>query len=248
MTRILFLFVFCIVLPCAASAQLVITEVMYDLAEGSDSGREWIEVLNTSGAVVDLTAWKVFENGTNHKISGGSAVQPGTYAVIADNAEKFRADWPSFTGVVFDSAFSLSNDGEALSLRSGALVDVDSVSYSTDLGGKGTGDSLQLTGGIFAPGMPTPGAGIPSSGLVRSPEKTTKSATAKKTASNPVFEIVGDPEPASDFVFSPTPPQQPSVIWWASPILLAGLASGGIVVARMYKRDEWEIEEMTETR
>ena len=39
--------------PCAAFAQVVFTEVMYDLPSGSDSGREWVEVFNAGAAPVD---------------------------------------------------------------------------------------------------------------------------------------------------------------------------------------------------
>src|SRR4051812_46838445 len=98
-----------ILTPCFAFAQVVITEIMYDLPTGSDSGREWIEIYNAGSESVKLTGWKLFENSTNHKISavsGGDALLPSSYTVIADNAEKFKADWPQFSGQLFDSTFS----------------------------------------------------------------------------------------------------------------------------------------------
>ncbi|MCR4281332.1 MAG: lamin tail domain-containing protein, partial [Candidatus Kaiserbacteria bacterium] len=48
-------------LPFTASAQVVISEIMYDLETGSDSGREWVEVFNSGGSSVNLTDWKVSE-------------------------------------------------------------------------------------------------------------------------------------------------------------------------------------------
>ncbi|MEK7071654.1 MAG: lamin tail domain-containing protein, partial [Patescibacteria group bacterium] len=50
------------------SGALVINEIMYDLKNGSDDGREWIEVYNNSDASVDLSTFKFFEADTNHKI------------------------------------------------------------------------------------------------------------------------------------------------------------------------------------
>lgn len=160
--KALLLFTAVLFAPVSVSAQVVISEIMYDLAEGSDSGREWIEVYNESSAAVDLTEWKVFENNSNHGINavGASSLQPGMYAVIADNAEKFKIDHPSYSGLLLDSAFSLNNSGETLTLRccGKELTDKDSVSYSSDLGATGDGASLSRAGASFVPTDPTPGS------------------------------------------------------------------------------------------
>jgi len=144
--------------PLFASAQ--ITEVMYDL-EGSDDGREWIEVRNTGTEALDLSGWRFFENNTNHAIAivSGGAIPPGGYAVIADNSSKFLADWPGFSGVLYDSVFSLINSGELLILRDSSLADVDTLTYDTSIGAAGDGMSLQKEGnGAWVPRDPTPGA------------------------------------------------------------------------------------------
>ena len=154
-----------LVFPFGVSAQVVISEIMYDLEEGSDSGREWIEVFNSGSGSVTLTDWRLFEGETNHKISAHTAsesVPSGGYAVVADNPTKFLADWPGFSGLLFDSAFSLSNSGESLILRNGDLVDKDSISYTTDMGASGNGDSLHRTSSganTFQAMLPTPGSG-----------------------------------------------------------------------------------------
>ena len=88
-------------------AQVVITEIMYDL-EGSDTGREWVEVQNVSAQAIDFSLWRFFEGETNHKIEvvqGDAIISPGSYAVLADNSEKFKADWPQFSGTIFNSSF-----------------------------------------------------------------------------------------------------------------------------------------------
>jgi hypothetical protein len=249
MTRAFLLFSFTLFVPAFLHAQVVITEIMYDLAEGSDSGREWVEVYNAGGTPVALTAWKVFESGTNHKItavSGGEVLAPGAYALIADNVEKFKVDVPAFSGQLFDSAFSLSNDGETIALRDGKLVESDSVSYTNQIA-NGTGDSLQrLSSDTFDAGMPTPGNPIPDDGLTKAPPKPSKSAAQKNTSVADPIEIIGDADESTPAVaaVATTRPETTSVIWWLAPLFLATIGAGGIVTARAYKRDEWEIEEI----
>jgi len=141
------------------NAQVVISEVMYDI-EGSDSGREWIEVTNTSASSIDISGWKFFENGSNHGLTlftGDANIGSGGSAIIADNPDKFAIDNPSFSGTVFDSSFSLKNTGELLTIRDSDLNDVDSLTYDTELGAGGDGNSLQLVSGTWSALVPTPG-------------------------------------------------------------------------------------------
>lgn len=148
--------------PSFALAGPVISEVMYDL-DGTDTGREWLEIWNNGSEAVDLADWRLFEADTNHKLvmaEGNSTLPPNGFAIIADDSQKFLADWPNFSGVIFDSAFSLSNTGETLILRSPDLVDVDSVTYSNGNGGAGDGLSLQKSGNAWSASAPTPGSGL----------------------------------------------------------------------------------------
>ncbi len=161
------------------SAQVSITEIMYDL-EGSDSGREWLEIFNGSSAGIDLSSWRLFENGTNHTLtefSGGATVPASSYAVIADNAQKFLEDHPSFSGILFDSAFSLSQTGETLILRDGGLADRDTVAYDPAGGGAGDGMSLYKTASGWAAASPTPGGAPLGSGGGGGTSSATSSAS-----------------------------------------------------------------------
>ena len=115
-----------------AYAQVRITEVMYDVP-GTDTGREWLEVHNESGEAVDLSTWKFFEAESNHSLVplGNSMLPAGGYAVIVHTQEKFQADWPSYSGLLFDSVFSLLNTGETLALKDPDGNLVGSFSYSS---------------------------------------------------------------------------------------------------------------------
>jgi len=154
--------------PGITTAQVVISEIMYDL-EGSDTGREWVEVFNTGSTPVPLTEWKLFEADSNHNIiaySGGESLPGGAYAIIADNPAKFLVDRPTYTDALFDSSFSLSNTGETLTLRCCStdenLIDKDSVFYDPGIGAAGDGNTLHRAStqsSSFAAAAPTPGTG-----------------------------------------------------------------------------------------
>ena len=160
--KVIFTFLlFILFLPRSfAMADLEISEIMYDLKSGSDDGREWVEVYNNSDQAVDLSTYKFFEGDVNHKLTlveGSAKTREGEYVVIVSDPIKFKKDWPSFVGNIFDSSFSLSNTGEYL-----AIKDVDKIiteySYNTSLGGAGDGKSLQKINDVWASSLPTPGS------------------------------------------------------------------------------------------
>ncbi|KKR62732.1 hypothetical protein A2643_02580 [Candidatus Nomurabacteria bacterium RIFCSPHIGHO2_01_FULL_39_220] len=143
---------------------LEINEIMYDLKTGSDEDREWVEIYNDSDVPMDLSSFRFFEADTSHKIKlvqGDANVPAKGYAIIAANSVKFKTDWPNFTGIVFDSSFSLSNDGEALMLKDKNLNIIDQYAYWSAFGGAGDGKSLQKitqTGNtVWVAARPTPG-------------------------------------------------------------------------------------------
>lgn len=143
--------------PTSAFAQVIITEIMYDVS-GTDSNREWIEIYNEGSDPVDLADWKLFEANTNHGLvfSGSTVLSPGAYAVIVQKPESFASDWPGVSFVI-DSAFSLGNGGESLEIRRPDGTTSDSASYASSQGAAGDGNSLQKHGGSWLAAGPTPG-------------------------------------------------------------------------------------------
>ncbi len=179
----IYLAVLFFVSPLYVSAQVVITEIMYDVS-GTDTGREWIEVRNVGDQSIDLSLWKLFEAEANHKLTpvSGSSIEPGGYGIIVDNVEKFSTDFPSFSGLLFDSVFSLSNTEETLVLRNGDLVDSDSVTYSSGLGASGDGLSLQKDGNVWKTATPTPGSAFVGGTVSDTTTNTqSQSTTTQKT-------------------------------------------------------------------
>ncbi len=137
---------------------LIISEITYD-PQGSDTSREWIEVYNDTGSGIDLSTWKFNESGTNHSLvasQGGTVIPANGYAVIADNPTKFLLDYPTFSGILFDSSFSLSNSGELIVMKDGNGAQIDSVNYSSAIGGNDDGSTLSFISGSWLRGQATP--------------------------------------------------------------------------------------------
>lgn len=133
-----------LILP-AVSAQVIINEIMYDFP-GSDDNHEWIEIYNAGSETIDLTNWKFYEAETNHKINltaGNWNLSSDGYAVIAEDATAFPADYPDFSGNLFDSSFSLGNAGETIAIKDANGTIIDEVTYNSSLGANGDGKSLE---------------------------------------------------------------------------------------------------------
>src|SRR3989338_3062826 len=144
-------------LPFASAIR--INEIMYDL-NGSDSGREWIEVYNDGSESLNLSAWRFYENGEKHclnLIQGSWSLEAGGYIIIADNSTSFLADNPSYSSTLFDSSFSLLNTGESLALWNGSEY-FSNTTYSSSSGAAGDGNSLQLIDSSWQACLPTPGS------------------------------------------------------------------------------------------
>lgn len=138
---------------------MIINEIMFD-SPGTDTGREWIEIFNNTSSEIDLSSYKFFENSVAHTldlIKGDAKMQSNSYAIIASDANLFIADYPDFSGTLFDSVFSLNNTGEYLALIDANGNKVNEITYSGEIGGKGDGNTLQLNGEILISAKATPG-------------------------------------------------------------------------------------------
>lgn len=144
---------------------IVINEIMYN-PEGADSGNEWVELYNSGTSTVKISEWKFSEGETNHSLSlqgGSDSLESGKYAVIADDANQFKEYYRQFFGSpydgsfsLFDSSFSLNNNGEQISIKNDTLK-TDEVSYIPDWGGNGDGKSIQKFSDVWKGAIPTPG-------------------------------------------------------------------------------------------
>jgi Lamin Tail Domain len=173
-------------LPAAARAQVHITEVMYDAA-GSDQGHEWVEV--AADSAVDLSGWRFTVAGDNHLLSvveGTTSLTAGTIAILSNDPQTFLTDYPTYTGTLFKSSFSLTNTGGTIALKDKKLNVVDSVTYASSNGAAGDGNSLHITNGTLVASAPNPGSLAATRAIVLPPKvsaTTAKKSTSKSTKS-----------------------------------------------------------------
>lgn len=144
---------------CFASVR--VTEIMYDL-EGADSGREWVEIENTGSTAIDLSTYKFFDKDGGHLLrsfgSGTTEIPAGAFMIIADKPDVFLTDHAGFSGLLIDSSFSLTS-AETVGIKNAEGVVIDSIAYTSDLGARGDGNSLQrISASELIASTPTPGS------------------------------------------------------------------------------------------
>jgi len=104
---------------------LSITEIMFN-PEGSDTGREWIELwLNESDGCINITEYRLLEEDTNHHIYSYNNDYTCDYAIIYSDINKFLQYYNYLNDTYFPlykSTFSLSNDGELISIKKEDIV------------------------------------------------------------------------------------------------------------------------------
>lgn len=97
----------------------------------ADKDHQWVEIYNKGEDSVDMENWKFWENEQNHGLSISESsqeqdwlIEPGEYAIIAQNDLYFFEDYPDVTSTVFDSSWStLNKSGEEIGIKSGSGSD-----------------------------------------------------------------------------------------------------------------------------
>jgi hypothetical protein len=226
-THISFFFLIALA-PAFVSAQVVINEVMYN-PQGSDTGREWIELYNEGSSDVTIVAgsgkgsWRVGD-ASNHTLTdpaGGTGRGPlvipaGGYMVLASDPSEFiSGEYAGGSYPVIKSSISLNNTGGTVSLIDGSGTVVDSVSYTKDMGGNDDGTSLQKNslpgqGSAWISALPTPGAANATSQYV-SPSTDTTSDTSSQTTDQTTQTDTTQTTPTSAPVSSYVPPPVPQL-------------------------------------
>ena len=135
-----------------ASADIVLTEVMYNPTQASDTDLEWIEIYNNGTESVDLSSWKI--DGNNFE---DFLILSGEFVVIArELVDGTDTDLDSFESVygngdsiwnssdenfrAFDGDFSLT-DIDLVNLTDGVYFEV--LEYNSSFGGNGNGFSIE---------------------------------------------------------------------------------------------------------
>ena len=111
-------------------------EVSYDPPAPQPSLNEWIEVVNRSGAPVDLAGVRVVDaaGGTSAAVPGPLVVPPGGFAVLVADGPAFAAAFPGVAFTALASFPTLNNTGDTVRLTL-AGTDLDAVPYLASWGG-----------------------------------------------------------------------------------------------------------------
>ncbi|MCA9784820.1 MAG: lamin tail domain-containing protein, partial [Candidatus Cloacimonetes bacterium] len=130
-----------------ADGDVVVNEIQY--TDACYGGLDWVELVNTTGAAVDLSFWFLRDNQDDHvfQFPAGTSIAAGEYLVVAQNAAEIVSNY-GISNVVGDVADGLSSAGDAVRLYDVNDALVDQVYYEVTApwpgAPVGTGPSLSL--------------------------------------------------------------------------------------------------------
>lgn len=115
------------------SADIVITEFMYDPPEGYG---EYVELYNASNEYFDLKGLTLTDQTGEGGPIPGQLISPGRYVVLAPDSSLIK-DFPDITLIALGRDFPLLNNaGDAIVIRSSRQIVLDSLNYTPAWGGK----------------------------------------------------------------------------------------------------------------
>jgi len=184
------------------SPRIFISEIMYN-PEGSDEGREWVEIYNDGSDPANLAGWKFTTGRTDHSLSliqGSFSLPANGYALIA-NATSSTAIDVGFSGNFYRASFSLRNGTsgiEPIFLKDGTAI-IDQAGYESSWGANGNDKSLQRkTFGLSGLDPQNWQAEIPSPGSKNvfagsDPDQLASNIDSGKTTATSTEEILAPP-------------------------------------------------------
>lgn len=144
--RFFTLFLLAVFSITAASAQVVITEIMYNPPESGQDMHEFIEIHNAGATAVDLSGYS-FASGVEFTFPDGTSLAAGAYMITTVNSEAINNTFGIANAMQW-TAGSLSNGGELIQLADANGTVVDEVDYDDGSGwsslADGSGPSLIL--------------------------------------------------------------------------------------------------------
>jgi hypothetical protein len=113
----------------------VINEVLYDPADGSSAGGEWVELFNAGMQAVDLGGWTL-RDAVSVDTLPPHVLAAGSFLVVAAS-DSFSNSFPGFTGQVIllggRIGNALGNDGDRLLIVDPGGAVADAVSWGHDM-------------------------------------------------------------------------------------------------------------------
>ncbi|MBD3234769.1 MAG: T9SS type A sorting domain-containing protein [candidate division Zixibacteria bacterium] len=112
---------------------VICTEIMYS-PTGSDTYYEWIELLNVSGGIIDMSFWSVLDNDDNHTpfvFPEGTTIGVDEIIIVSSDADSFMVRYPDVTCNVYGDITTLgfNNSGDMVRVYDAAGATIDSIAY-----------------------------------------------------------------------------------------------------------------------
>ena len=148
------LFIFLI--PFFSSAQIFITEVMYN-PKGNDANREWIEAINFGEDIEVKTGkkgWRLFDGKNNRILKDNDFIwKKNEVLVFVKDKNAFLSEYKNLPNVkLVESAFSLNNKGATIRIIDENKKPLAEFVYSSSIGANGNDYSLINENGIIKEG------------------------------------------------------------------------------------------------
>ena len=112
------------------TASVVINEINY-ASGGGDDPDDWVELLNTGAATVDLGGWQFHDSTGVFTVPGGTSLAPGGYLVLARDPGKFQSVHPAAGPVIGPLGFDLGGDESLALYDAGRCHTMAAVAYQS---------------------------------------------------------------------------------------------------------------------
>ncbi|MEQ8624510.1 MAG: lamin tail domain-containing protein [Vicingaceae bacterium] len=114
-------------LAANSTAQISITEIMYNPPESGSDSLEFIEFVNTTVTTIHLNGYS-FVEGVSHNFTANDSILAGQFAIIAGDSAAFRNVFGFDADFIWTSG-ALSNGGEDITIKDNFGALIDSVDY-----------------------------------------------------------------------------------------------------------------------
>jgi len=118
----------------STSAKVILNEILAN-EPGSDTGGEFIELVNVGGTAATLSGWTLSDaTGVRHTFPSGATLAAGGGAAIFASASSIPAGTPN-ASASSTGALSLNNGGDTVTLKDQTGAVVDTFTYPASLAG-----------------------------------------------------------------------------------------------------------------
>lgn len=113
-------------------ANVFVNEILAN-EPGSATAGEFVEIVNAGGAAIDIGGWTIADAvSTRHTFAAGTILGPGDSLVVFGGAASIPPGLPNAVAAS-TGTLGLSNSGDTVTLRNGAMTQVDSFVYASQL-------------------------------------------------------------------------------------------------------------------